>query len=62
MGSDAYPKCAILGDVENSKHIMAGLSIRFDIGTRPFLIRVHDNFAPVFWDGARCAGGGTAWR
>lgn len=52
MCSDACPNPLILGDVENSKHIMAGLSIRFDIGTRSFLVRIHDNLTPVFWYGA----------
>lgn len=52
MCSDVRPKRLILGDVENSKHIMACLSIGFDIGTRPFLVWVHDNFTPVFWDSA----------
>jgi hypothetical protein len=42
----------VLGDIQNPKHIMAGLSVRFYIGTRPFLVRVHDNFTPVFRDGA----------
>jgi hypothetical protein len=42
----------ILGDVQNAKHIMADIRIRFDISPRPFLVRVYDNFTPVFWDGA----------
>lgn len=62
MCSDACPKRIILGDVENPKNIMAGFGIRFDIGTRSFLVRVHDNFTPVFRDGAWRARGGTAWR
>lgn len=52
MCSDVCPKRLILGDVENSKHIMACLGISFDIGTRPFLVWVHDNFTPVFRDSA----------
>lgn len=52
MSSDECRKRLDLGDIEDSKHIMAEFSIRFDIGTRTFLVWVYDNFTPVFWDGA----------